>query len=86
VPRHKGAVTLSRDYYQALSLSPNLLALSVGAFQVSFGSLADIRRRIGDVRFTPESGHVRPRNRRCVQEQISPGGGIPHPTVGQICS
>ena len=31
--------------------------ISVGATHVRFGSLADIRRQLGDVRFTPNSGH-----------------------------
>jgi hypothetical protein len=34
-----------------------------GAVDVCFGSLADIRERIRDVRFGPRSGHVQRRDR-----------------------
>jgi len=46
---------LEPDYYQALSQWPNLLALSAGAFQVRFGSLADIGELIINVRSTPKA-------------------------------
>jgi hypothetical protein len=38
-------------------------ACTVLCYDVRFGSLADIRERIRDVCFTPESGHVQRRNR-----------------------
>ena len=39
-------------------LAPNAAA------NVRFGSLADISERIGDVRFSPESGHAERQQRR----------------------
>jgi len=42
------------------------VGVAAGLLHVRFGSLADILRRGGHVRFTPESGHVRC-NYRCLQ-------------------
>ena len=41
-----------------LSLAPNLASFFQRRMNVRFGSKADIRSAKGDVRFTPESGHV----------------------------
>jgi|RhiMethySRZTD1v2_1073278.scaffolds.fasta_scaffold31685_14 hypothetical protein len=57
---HGNSLGSVSPFKQAMTKCMRGCSLFLTAWNVRFGSLADIRERIRDVRFTPKRGHTQP--------------------------